>query len=200
MHRLLGADAAVQAMNLPSFRIIALDGALNCSGWCCLTYEGKTGEIQAEEYGLIKTRATMELGFKLLHVRQEFLRLLAAHMPDMIVFEDTYSGVNRLTTARLNNAKGVFVVTAREYLGSEPVLISPSQARKCLGFKNNKDEPFAYFTQLYGLTFSFAQGNDITDSLTLGHWYIRSQIGGCVKPKRKKSSIKRTKANASNKR
>ena len=165
------------------YRVLAVDGALNHSGWVILDEkEDNKGQLKAvaSDYGIIKPNAKMSLAFKLSFVRSALIKIIQEHRPDVIVFEETYAGKNALTNARLNNAKGVFIVTVYEVTGKEPVYVTASIARSCLGFKNNKEEPFAYFSKLFGLEESFLKGNDITDAYVLGFWYIRQQRGECA--------------------
>ncbi len=183
-------------------KILAIDGALNCTGWVFLEDRGGTGTegIRASQYGTIATKPTMSLGFKLAYIRTEFLKLIKKLHPQVIVLEDTYSGKNALTNARLNNAKGVFMLTAYEMLGTDPMCITAAVARKCLGFKNNKEDPYEFFQNMYKLKESFQKGNDITDAFTLGWYYILTSRDECVKKTKKKSAkIKEKKTKAEKK-
>jgi len=178
-------------------RVLAIDGALNHSGWAILEDTGKgKDEIIAKQYGIIKPKATMSLGFKLFYIRTELNSLFNKYKPTIIVFEDTYAGKNAKTNARLNNAKGVFYVTAYELLkGNEPAYVSSVEARRCLGFKNNKNEPYEFFKKMYGLKESFEKANDITDAMTVGFWYLYDKNGDCAsnkKEKKKKSTKQRS--------
>jgi Holliday junction resolvasome RuvABC endonuclease subunit len=175
-------------------RIFAIDGSLNCSGWAVLdARNGKgTEHIKGSNYGTIKTKPTMSLGFKLSYIRIEFIKLINSYHPDVIVMEDTYAGKNALTNARLNNAKGVIFLTAYELLGTDPVCITAAKARACVGFKNNKEEPYAFFKKQYKLKETFEKGNDITDAFTLGWYYVISSREECHDPK-KKAKAKRKK-------
>jgi Holliday junction resolvasome RuvABC endonuclease subunit len=175
-------------------RILAIDGALNHSGWALLdTTDGEGWDsAKASKYGIITTKATMSLAFKLFFIRQELIKIIKSYKPDVIVFEDTYAGQNALTTARLNNAKGIILMTAYEALNKEPVCVKATVARACLGFKNGKDpkkEPWEFFKKRYNLqNITFERGNDVTDAYVLGWYYILSQTGDCAakkKPKRK---------------
>jgi len=74
-----------------------------------------------------------------------------------------------------------------EVLGSDPLTVTATVARKCLGFKNNKEEPYDFFQKKYKLPESFEKGNDITDAYTVGWWYIISRRNGCS-PGRKKTT------------
>lgn len=175
-------------------RVLAIDGALNKSGWVILEVTEKPGDkgIKAKEYGLIKPKATMPLGFKLLYIRNEVISLFKKYKPSMIVFEDTYAGKNAKTTARLNNAKGVFYVTAYELLGgNDPLYVGSAEARRCLGIKNNKQDVFEYFKELYKLKETFEKGNDITDAMAVGFWYVYDKREEC---KAKPREIKKRKA------
>lgn len=168
------------------YRVLGIDGALNHSGWVIVDEKEKkdgTCNAVASKYGMIMTNAKMSLAFKLSHIRQELIKIIKTYKPDYIVFEDTYAGKNALTNARLNNAKGVFIVTVYEVTGKDPVYVNAAVARSCLGFKNNKEEPFEHFSQLLGLTESFEKGNDITDAYTLAFWFIVDQRGECQQSK-----------------
>jgi crossover junction endodeoxyribonuclease RuvC len=169
-------------------RILAIDGALNKSGWVIM--ENKNGEVKPSVYGTISTKPTMSLGFKLAYIRTEFIKIVKTYRPEVIIMEDTYSGKNALTNARLNNAKGVLYLTAYELLNQDPECVTAAKARGCVGFKNNKEEPFAYYQKLYKLKETFKQGNDITDACTLGNWYFIQLKGEC-KGKKKRSSTKK---------
>lgn len=164
------------------YRVLAIDGALNHSGWVILDEKEKkdgTTQTTGSNYGMIMPNAKMSLAFKLSYIRQELIKIIKNYKPDVIVFEDTYSGKNALTNARLNNAKGVFIVTVFEVTGRDPVYVSAAVARSCLGFKNNKEDPFDHFSKLFNLKESFNKGNDITDAFTLGFWYITNEKNEC---------------------
>jgi Holliday junction resolvasome RuvABC endonuclease subunit len=175
-------------------RILAIDGALNHSGWVVLEDRGGVGweGVKASKYGIITTKPTMSLGFKLNYIRTEIIKLIKSARADVVVLEETYSGKNALTNARLNNAKGVIMQTVYEVLGGDPAVVTATVARKCLGFKNNKEEPFDFFKQKYKLPESFEKGNDITDAYTVGWWYILTKRDGCSQGK-KKSTRRRMK-------
>jgi Holliday junction resolvasome RuvABC endonuclease subunit len=189
-------------------RILAIDGSLNCSGWVFLDDRG--GEnwegVKASKYGVIRTKPTMSLGFKLYHIRKELIRLIDSLRPGIVVLEETYSGSNKLTTARLNNAKGVIVSVVYEKIGRDPELVTVAKARSCLGFKSKKNaegkrdpklEPFEFFKEKYNLPESYRQGNDITDAFTIGWAYILSRRGNCQKPRKSvtKSKMRPTRRN-----
>jgi Holliday junction resolvasome RuvABC endonuclease subunit len=176
-------------------RVLAIDGALNHSGWVILDDSGgeKGTGIKASKYGVIKANTNMTLGFKLASIKKEVAGIINMYKPDIVVIEDTYSGKNALTNARLNNAKGAFILTVFELLGKDPVYVGAAEARYCLGFKNNKEEPYAYFKKLFNLKESFEKGNDITDAYVLGYWYITEERGEC-KARKKKSVKKKVKS------
>jgi Holliday junction resolvasome RuvABC endonuclease subunit len=177
-------------------RILAIDGALNHSGWVILDEDGGEGWDAAKliQHGIILAKPTMSLAQKLLHTRQEIFKIAQKYKPDEIVFEDTYAGQNPLTTARLNNAKGVILVTIFEILKRDPVCVTAGVARACLGFKNGKDpkvEPWEFFSKKYRLKkLNFKSGNDITDACVLGWWRIVSLKGECAEKKKKAKKIR----------
>ena len=176
-------------------RILAIDGALNHSGWVVLEDKGGVGweGVKASKYGIITTKPTMSLGFKLTYIRKEIIKLIKSSRIDVVVVEDTYAGKNALTNARLNNAKGVILQTVFEVLGSDPATVKATVARKCVGFKNNKEEPFAFFKKKYNLPESFEKGNDITDAYTVGWWYILSRREDCAKSNKTSTRAKKSK-------
>lgn len=178
------------------FRVLAIDGALNHSGWILLDeLESDQGKriIKASKYGIISPNVKMSLGFKLDFIRKELIKMIKSFKPNVVVFEDTYSGRNALTNSRLNNAKGVFIVTVFELMGEDPVYINAAIARSCLGFGNNKEEPYEYFSKKLKLTETFEQGNDITDAYTVGYWYLAERRGECKEKKKKVKKPKRAK-------
>lgn len=167
-------------------RILAMDNALNHSGWVVLEDSGKGIEfVIAKQYGVIMPKQTMSLGFKLHYNRSEMISLFKKYKPDVIVLEETYSGNNLKTAARLNCAKGAFLLTAYELLGEDPACVTAATARKCLGFKNNKSEAFEFFQNKYelfrpeGNTKKVRYADDITDAFVVGFWYILDQRGEC---------------------
>jgi Holliday junction resolvasome RuvABC endonuclease subunit len=174
-------------------RILAIDGALNHSGWVVLENKGGEGweGVKASKYGIITTKPTMSLGFKLTYIRNELIKLIKSTRADVVVIEETYSGKNALTNARLNNAKGIIMQTAFEVLGADPITVTATVARSCVGFKNNKEEPYAFFQKKYNLPESFEKGNDITDAYTVGWWYILSSRGECAVRKKVSRSKKK---------
>ncbi len=183
-------------------RILAIDGALNRSGWVFLEDKGGDGMegVKASKYGTIATKPTMSLGFKLTYIQTEFTKIIKSTRPDVVIVEETYSGSNQKTTARLNNAKGVIVQTVYKTLGIDPIMILARVARSCLGFKSKKNddgksdpklEPFEFFKSKYNLPESYKQGNDITDAFTIGWAYILSRRGGCLEKAKDKKSKKR---------
>jgi hypothetical protein len=183
-------------------RILAIDGALNHSGWAFLEDKGGKGMegVKASKYGTITTKPTMSLGFKLTYIRKELIRIIKETKPEIVVLEETYSGKNKLTTARLNNAKGIILQTVYEVMGNDPIMVSATSARSCLGFKRKKREdgtkdsklePFEFFRDKYNLPESFSKGNDITDAFTIGWGYILSLRDEC--PNIKKKKTRRTK-------
>ena len=164
-------------------RVLAFDPALNHTGWVVLQYtetgKGREGII-ASDYGVIKPNPKQSLGARLLYNRNELIRLFNVYKPDVIVFEEVFAGKNALTSARLNNVKGVFIVTAYELTGTDPFFVNARKARSCLGFKNNKRDPYEFFSSALNLPEDFLKGNDITDAYTVGYWYILEQRDACV--------------------
>jgi Holliday junction resolvasome RuvABC endonuclease subunit len=176
-------------------RVLALDPALNHTGWVLLSYtkEGKNQEgISALDYAIWKVKLKQPLGAKLLYNRQELTQLISKYQPDVIVMEETFAGKNPLAVARLNNAKGVYVVTAYEAMGIDPTMVNAKKARACLGFSNDKEEPFAFFKKLFEITEDFKNGNDITDACTVGFWYIMNQRNACLEDIKNKKHEKRS--------
>jgi Holliday junction resolvasome RuvABC endonuclease subunit len=172
-------------------RIMAIDGALNHSGWVMLDHKEVNIDLVAK--GIILPKLSFTLARKLMYLRKRVLELVKEYEPEEIVFEDTFAGQNALTTARLNNAKGVLLVTAYEALGKEPACVKATEARACLGFRNGKDpkkEPWEFFTKEYDLKLGFEAGNDITDACVLGWWYIKSKQGECKKKEPKPKPVK----------
>lgn len=171
------------------YRVLAIDGALNHSGWVVLDEkEKKDGSRQTvgSKYGRIMPNPKLSLAFKLLFIKNEVNDLIRTYKPDVVVLEDTYAGKNALTNARLNNAKGVFIVTVFETTGKDPVYVNAAVARSCLGFGNNKEDPWEFFSKLFNMKESFEKGNDVTDSCTLGFWYITDERGECQERAKKK--------------
>jgi Holliday junction resolvasome RuvABC endonuclease subunit len=176
------------------YRVLAIDGALNHSGWVILDErEKKDGSRQTvgSKYGVIMPNAKMSLAFKLSYIKKEVTDLIKTYKPDVVVFEDTYAGKNALTNARLNNAKGVYIVTVFEVTGEDPVYVNAAVARSCLGFGNNKEDPYEFFSKLFDMSESFNKGNDITDAYTLGFWYIIDERGECQERGKKKKNNKK---------
>jgi Holliday junction resolvasome RuvABC endonuclease subunit len=171
-------------------RILALDGALNHTGWAVLDDLGGTGfgGIKIIKHDIFKPKATIPLGSKLVYNRQEIMKLVKVFKPDVVVCEDVFVGKNAKTSAKLNHAKGVLIMTVFEILGEEAVVVEATTARACLGFSNNKEGPFRFFKQLYNLKEDFVAGNDITDALTLGFWFIIDSRGECFEVKKKKET------------
>lgn len=185
-------------------RILAIDGALNRSGWAFLEDKGGEGMegVKASKYGTITTKPTMSLGFKLDYIQTELTKIIKSTRPDVIIVEETYSGSNKKTTARLNNAKGVILQTIYKTLGIDPVMMLARVARSCLGFKSKKNdddksdpklEPFEFFKSKYNLPESYKKGNDITDAFTIGWAYILSRRGECLEKKKYKKKGSRNK-------
>jgi Holliday junction resolvasome RuvABC endonuclease subunit len=175
------------------YRVLAIDGALNHSGWALLDEkEDKDGKrhVVGSKYGIIKLNTKMPLSFKLSQIKKEVTGLIKTYKPNVIVMEDVYIGSNALTSARLNNAKGVFILTIYEATGEDPVYVNAAIARSCLGFKNNKDDPFDFFTKLFRIEGTFNKLNDITDAYTLGFWYITNERGECKKGKKRKTKTR----------
>jgi len=170
-------------------RILGIDGALNHSGWALL--DMKDGEgwegVSASKYGTIKVKQKETLGFKLQYIRAELVKLCKSLRPDIIVLEDVYSGPNKKTVARLNNAKGVFVLTVYDLLGKDPIFVGASEARSCLGLKN-KEHAYSFFADKYKLKES---DDDITDAYVLAWWYIKQHREECNIKKKSKRRIKK---------
>jgi Holliday junction resolvasome RuvABC endonuclease subunit len=172
-------------------KILAIDGALNHSGWVLLdANDGSNWEgVISKDYGSIVVKKTLPLGLKLHYISQEMTRICEEYKPDAIVLEDVYSGINKKTVARLNNVKGVFILTAYNVLGKEPIYVGASQARSCLGFKNNKEEAYSFFRDKYKIK---EENNDLTDAYVLAWWYVRVIREECDKSGKKTYARKRT--------
>ena len=84
----------------------------------------------------------------------------------------------------------MFIVTVYEVTGKDPVYVNAAVARSCLGFKNNKEDPFEHFSKLLKLKESFEKGNDITDAYTLAFWFVTDERGECQSAKKRSKKRK----------
>jgi Holliday junction resolvasome RuvABC endonuclease subunit len=179
--------------------ILGIDGALKTTGWAVIEAQDGAGweGVKQVNHGKIEIDHDSSLSVRLFNLRKEITSLIKKYKPDQIVIEDTYSGINALTNARLNNVKGVLLVTALELLGKEPICVTAATARTCLEFKNGKkakERVYKFFKAKYDIKESFKEANDITDAYTLTWFGLKVLWGECkIKIKKPKAKSKKAK-------
>ena len=119
-------------------------------------------------YTIIKLNSKEEYRLRFRYFRQELLKLFDEFKPEKVILEGVYSGPNVVTTAYLNNLRGIAIESVPCY--SEFISVYPSSARKIVLGKGrvSKQEVFKYIKTLYKLSdFKYTKHNDITDAIVL---------------------------------
>lgn len=147
------------------YKVIGYDIATH-TGYAVLDQDRKLIEC-----GIIDISKEKDYRDKFRLFRKELLRLQKEHSPKAVAYENVYSGPNPVTTAFLNNLRGV----AFELVSPKIQMYTDVLARirkEVLGKGNlSKQEVFAWASAAYpSQNFVYSKHNDITDAILLAQW------------------------------
>ena len=139
--------------------IFSLDVSASSTGWAF------TGNGKEFEFGTIVTKAKNTRAERLVLFAEQLQNLLQTFHPDLIVIEDTFSGINVKTMKMLCEFAGVAKYVCKHIIGIEPYVISNSTVKSF--FSVAKKEQLFYFVaeilEIKDLTFK--KHNDIIDAI-----------------------------------
>lgn len=98
--------------------ILGIDPGTARMGWGLLTVDEKKPKnkgIKLLTYGCFETKVGVEMGKRLLHLRNELIKVIVEYKPDHMAIEQLFFGVNSRTAMTVGQARGVVMVTAEEY-------------------------------------------------------------------------------------
>ena len=88
-------------------KILGIDPSLRRTGWGLVKCLDNT--IEHIAHGVIKTSDKMSTDKRLYNLQKDALELLANYLPDVICVEETYCGINPITTLKLGFASGALL-------------------------------------------------------------------------------------------
>jgi len=151
-------------------RILALDTALNQSGWSVV--EGSGNRVNLKFFGLIRPPRNKSLAEKLVYIRDSVSDLLTKHRPDGVVLEKAHFLKNVKTLQVLENVRGVVVEICTRTMNSDPMEVTVHEARTYFQLSDKKDV-FNLVTTFTEKRLSFEKHNDITDSSLLALYVLK---------------------------
>jgi Holliday junction resolvasome RuvABC endonuclease subunit len=148
-------------------KILSFDVSSVSTGWSFF----KDDKLTA--FGVIKIPIEYELQTRLLWFKYHIHMLLTMYKPKIVLVEDTYLK-NVKTLKTLMQFIGVLNLMCGEILEVTPTFLSPNSIRSVFELKTKEDVfecvKDRYKVKLKELTFE--NGNDITDSILQGLYYI----------------------------
>jgi Holliday junction resolvasome RuvABC endonuclease subunit len=148
-------------------KILGLDLA-TCSGFAIINEKEEI--LLSGTYQLYKKDSHHH---KLIDFKNFINNLISINQPDIIVIENVFQGVNCITTAFLNQLRGVAISSIPQ--DKELLLVSASSCRKYVLGKGNlsKKEVFQTINERFNLNYSFSRDNDITDAILLSLYGLK---------------------------
>ncbi len=176
--------------------ILALDVSSKSTGWSVIL-DGKL----TDGYGLISPNKKFSQGAKLSFFREQIKTLYYKYNPDLVIVENIFCGINKISFRCLAEFRGVAFQTLFEITGRDPYSIMAVEARKIMGVGTKKEDAFSGIVNKYNLIgFDFEKDNDIVDSFCLGLAYQKILDGAQIMPvirskkRRTKQSTRRDKS------
>jgi len=148
-------------------KVISFDVSSKRTGWSYFE-DGKLAD-----FSIIDVPKNLSLQKKLYWFKSQVELLLNIFRPSQVVVEETY--LKNVTTLKvLMQFVSAVNVACFEVLGIEAYHISPNTVRSFFELKT-KEEVFAFVQSKYKRKlgkYTFEEGNDITDSILQGLYYI----------------------------
>lgn len=150
------------------YRILSFDVSSISTGWSFFS------EDKLMDFGTIKIPADLCLQDRLIWFKYHAHILFLVYKPTVILIEETYLK-NVKTLKTLMQFIGVLNLMCGEILEIEPLFISPNSVRSEFEVKT-KEEAFELVKSKYKVKLkelSFEIGNDITDSILQGLYWLK---------------------------
>lgn len=90
-------------------KILGVDPSLRNTGWGII--ELIASDVMHLGHGVIKTPPKLATEKRLHHLSSQMQLLINEHKPDVVCLEETYCGINPITTLRLGFASGALLAT-----------------------------------------------------------------------------------------
>jgi len=154
-------------------RTMSFDVSSVATGWSVLTLSGAGSKATLIDFGVVRIPSELDLQSKLVWFKHHVSGLLLVYKPDDIVIEETYLK-NVKTLKTLTQFIGVLHLLCGELLGLTPCFVSPNTVRSYYKLAT-KEDAFDYVRNNYKVklkNLTFEDGNDITDSILQGLYWI----------------------------
>ena len=116
-------------MGATAIRILGLDPGLSAMGWGVIVLDGT--RLSHIEHGVIATKPTVGLGFRLMTLHRELSAVIARLSPRAIAFEQAFVARDPSAALKLGHARAVALLAAAE-AGLEIAEYSPNHIKKCV--------------------------------------------------------------------
>ena len=112
-----------------TIRILGLDPGLAQMGWGVIALDGS--RLAHIEHGVIATKASVGLGYRLMTLHRELTQVIARLAPTAIAVEQAFVAKDPSAALKLGHARAVALLAAAE-AGLEIAEYAPNQIKKCV--------------------------------------------------------------------
>ena len=116
-------------MGATAIRILGLDPGLSAMGWGVIVLDGT--RLSHIEHGVIATKPTVGLGFRLMTLHRELSAVIARLSPRAIAVEQAFVARDPSAALKLGHARAVALLAVAE-AGLEIAEYSPNHIKKCV--------------------------------------------------------------------
>lgn len=170
-------------------KILGIDPGTRRAGWGVIEVRGE--EFFHLEHGVVITKATMTMGERLFFVCREIEQIVKKHNPGVVCLEETFCGLNRLTSLRLGYIFGALLSTFAS-IGVPAFKYPTKLVKRIVAEKGSSSKDQVEIAVMKLLSLAGIDNQDSSDALAvaIGHALI-SQSPEKYLPTRKKPKMKR---------
>ncbi len=110
--------------------ILGVDPGVARTGWGIIE-KANSQKLTAKSYGCIETQAGLALERRLQIIREELIRIIKKHKPQVLAIEELFFNTNAKTALIVGQARGVVIVTAAD-LGLDVFSYTPLQVKTAI--------------------------------------------------------------------
>lgn len=152
--------------------VLGIDPGTATTGFGLVEY--KQGQSQMVDYGIISTKADMEMALRLGKINQDLEEIIAKYNPDVVAVEHLFHQNNAKTVITVAQGRGVILMTAANR-GIEVAEYTPLQVKQSVvGYGKADKKQVQYMVQKLLTLASPPKPDDAADALAVAICHIHS--------------------------
>ncbi len=152
--------------------VLGIDPGTATTGYGLVKYEA--GRQLMIDYGVISTKANMEMAFRLCKINQDLDNLITKYSPDVVAVEHLYHQNNAKTVITVAQGRGVVLMTAANR-GLEVAEYTPLQVKQSVVGYGKADKNQVQFMVQKILTLpALPKPDDAADALAVAICHVHS--------------------------